>query len=70
MVIARNQKRKKPATFPIEKDFNAASSRESKVSRRETVKKLVQELREGQPPLPLWPNSLKAIASVLKLAEY
>ena len=70
MSIARRLRGANLCKFPIEKDFNASSSRDSKASKRETVKKLVMELKEGQSPLPLTPRCLKAIASVLKLAEY
>ena len=68
--IARNLRKIGLEKFPIEKDFSAASSRESKVSKRETIKKLAKEWSGRECSLPMTTKCLKAVASVLKLAGY
>ena len=54
----------------IENNFSAASSKDSKNSKRKTIAKFLEELKGNRAVLPLDVDVLKGLASVLQEANY
>lgn len=70
LMLARKLAGANPVKFPIEDEFDAETAKQSKKAKRETLLKLLSSLRGERAAYPLTASSLKALASVLKLAGY
>lgn len=68
--IAKRLGSRNLARFPIEEDFDAGSAKQAKSARRDTLEKLLKSVEGKEEAYPLTARSIKALASVLKLAGY